>query len=513
MSEVSTSVDIAQVDHFKKDMPAFVEMLADIIRNQGADVEHDARGCLVMNSVDVAIFSLWDIKPSFYASHPRTRMRMLQALPALHARVESAMRWLENCCITGDEISDVREHFVKNIGRAIAIMASIGEEGMIFIKEKNVQNFAIDLWVLFRGASVIDEESLAYAVIKSRDVFLVKKIDGTFENAPLEFTKIFMGRCKDRFNFSASEVMKMSRDKLDRALRSDVSRDREDRDFHLSLQLSILYMLVVHSASTFHEFINGDCLFIVAHLCLRTQTTTSITSALENRLLQNLIYASLHYGRLEDRGRKELVALIGLIIPEALIIRDIFRRCGDMEMDINCRKRLRSDVVLGRQWEHLLQLYKERDELFNTHLPTRHDTRKCFNVECNAQEHRTRQFEDWKRHKDDCMNMRNGSTSTADNDLNAREIKGLVQLAMHQARPLVNQILDQRDAYTDVVVHVRYQDSFAPGKKGSNAKIEVTGNNDLEARAISNLKSMPCIVKITYLWNSNERTVHCKTFI
>ncbi|KLO05253.1 hypothetical protein SCHPADRAFT_896409 [Schizopora paradoxa] len=507
---------VQQQPEITKDIPAFVQMLADTIRDEGSKISYDEHGCLVMGTVDVAVIALSDFKPTFYAKHPMTRSRVLEALPSLYDWMKVAARWLEFTSTGAGEILGVREHICKNVARAITIMVSVGEEGSIFMRERQVQNLAIDLWVRSRGQSVLEEESLALAVVKCKNIMSATKDDDAFRNDPREFTKTFMDRCKARFDLNNSDVMKIARDKFDRALHPGTSRVQEGRDFYLSLQLAVLSMVINNSASTFRDFVRGDgvrdicramnhafsnslwCLAghsidILARVCLASQTTDSIISALRNRLIKSLICGTLHYTCLEEHEAEGLLGIIGQRLPEALIIRDVFLQCGDMEVDENCRKKLCSHPVLGDRWEHLFRVYNERHKVYNIHLPVRHELRRCFNT-----------------HKKNCVNAQNGSSG---HDLNARELKSLMQLALHQARPSVYEHLGNTDTYTDIIVHVQYRDSFRLDAKGSEVKIEVTGNITVEGHADRKPESLPCVLKVTYVWNNEERTVHFDTFV
>lgn len=100
----------------------------------------------------------------------------------------------------------------------------------------------------------------------------------------------------------------------------------------------------------------------------------------KNKLIGNLVCGTIHYDSLERGAGKRLTGFIEQTLPEALIIRDVFNECGDLELDSTSREKLSSHPVLGDQWRHLLTLYGERKCIFNTDLPVRHKLRKCFNV-------------------------------------------------------------------------------------------------------------------------------------
>lgn len=378
-------------------MAAFVGTLADVVHNRGNRVEYDTDGCLVVGPVNMAIISLSNIDPTFYIRYPSTGQQVLKALPSLLMWMEITSRWLKMCKEGPNKLVLIREQLFNAMGRAVPVMASIGKEGIEFIKEKQVHNLVIDFWVQLYGASVKEEEAAAYAVMKCREVLLADTDD------PLEFSKYFADRCKNRFDLDGSEVVKIAKHRITRSLSPSDSPIQEDRDFYLSLQLGVLSTITNASITIYQEFLKGNGIHdicsimtyafnnslwsvaghsvgILAGICFRTNGTSSIIAALKNKLIENLVYGTLHYASLERVAGMRLTGFIEQTLPEALIIRDVFVECGALQLDSTFRDKLTSHPILGERWKHLLVLYAERKHIFNTELPVRHDLRKCFNV-------------------------------------------------------------------------------------------------------------------------------------
>ncbi|KLO04095.1 hypothetical protein SCHPADRAFT_947982 [Schizopora paradoxa] len=425
--------------------PAVIDMFANSIRHHGTHIAYDNEGYLAVGDMDIAILAISQIKSDFYTANPASRQRVFNSLPHLYSWTKVAMEWLVQKHEGPERLMELRGYLLDIIHSAIAVMREVGEDGVMFIWEKDAHHLIIDLWVQLRGCTIKEEAKAACTLMICKSTFFEGAADGTLRHAPENFGEYLLERCRSQFDLDTARIVALAKDRVVRASSPPTAVIEPDSHLYVEVELEVLGAIIATPGSAHQYFVDeggihtlmlimasgvkgdlwgivGNSLIVLEKICDRTQSTQAVLAALKNDLVEKLITGTYNYQHFEYVAAESLLAFIERILPDALLFRSNFDRCDALTAGDERREVLCSDPRVGGQWTHLFRVYDERKTFFDKVL--RHQLRECDHINCSVKETQYCQFpkcggcemrffcskkcqrEAWVQHRGECYKMR-----------------------------------------------------------------------------------------------------------